>query len=130
MSLGRQDVVTIFTGVVTRRRVVADGEGQGCTGVNIAEPVAHHGCAADVSRTLPDDLREVAPVVELVHVGGRGTVGFRVVTDLVVVHQVADQDPNLVLLHTVTNVLTVATTIDRAMKIMLAKPHVKLPHRD
>lgn len=116
LSYRFQDVVGIFTVVVTRRRVVADGERQRRAGVNVAQAVAHHGRAADVGGALPDDLGEMAPLLEVGHARARLTVGDREVADLVVVHQVGDQHANLVILHTVSNVLTVTTAINGAKK--------------
>lgn len=62
--------------------------------------------------SLPDDLTEVTPAVEVVHARGGGTVGSRVVLDLVVVHQVGNHHADFLGLDAVSNVLTVATAID------------------
>lgn len=107
-----QDVVGVLAVVVTGRRIIAHGEGQGRAGVNIAQTVAHHGSTADVGSILPDDLREVTPFLELGHGRVRHTVGVREVVDFVVVHQVGDHHADFVLRHAVSDVLTVATTVD------------------
>jgi hypothetical protein len=109
-----QNVVGIFTVVVTRGRVVADGEGHGGAGVDVAELVAHHGRATDVGGALPDDLGEVAPLLELGHAGAGATVGGREVADFVVVHQVGDHHADLALLDAVADVLAVTTAINGA----------------
>lgn len=74
---------------------------------------------------LPDNLGEVAPLLEVGHAGVGLAVGGREVADLVVVHQVADHNTDLVLLHTVANVLTVATASNGAKLDMLVDIHVQ-----
>lgn len=64
---------------------------------------------------LPDDLGEVAPLVEVAHARGGSTVGGREVFDLLVVHQVGDHDTDIASLDTVANVLTVATASNGAI---------------
>lgn len=115
------DVATVFAAIVTRWGVVADGERQGCGGVDVAQAVAHHGRAADVSGVLPDNLGEVAPFLEVGHARVGLAVRGREVANLVIVHQVGDQNADLALLHTVTDVLAVTTAINGARRGMLVK---------
>lgn len=102
-----QHVITIFTTNVTHWRVVANGEWQGFGGINVAQRVADHSGTANVGGRLPDDLTEVAPLVEV----GHARVGFTVrggeELDLIVVHQVGDHNTDVAGLNTVTDVLTV-----------------------
>ena len=108
---GSQDVGGVLAVVVTGGRVVAHGERYvGATGV--AERVADNGGAANFLSALPDDLGEVAPSVEVGHVGAGGTVEFGEVHHLAVVHQVGDHLTDRGLLNTVSDVLTVATAVN------------------
>lgn len=67
---------------------------------------------------LPDELGEVAPLVEVGHAGVGGAVGGREEFDLIVVHQVGDHDANVAGLNAVANVLTVATASNGAIQKM------------
>jgi hypothetical protein len=109
-----EDVGAVFTSVVTRRVVIADGEGERVAGVDVAETVTHHGGAADVGSALPDNLGEVAPLLEVGHAGVGLTVGGGEVFDLVVVHQIGDHDTNFAGLDTVADVLAVTAAINGA----------------
>lgn len=66
------DVLGVLALVVTRRRVVADGVQAelGRLAVDGHLGAAVDGHAADVGGLLPEDLGEVTPLVEGVHVGG------------------------------------------------------------
>jgi len=114
LALRSQNVGAIFTVVVTGGRVVADSEGHGGARIDVAEFVTHHGRAANVGGALPDDLGEVAPLLELGHARAIRAVGGREVADLVVVHQVRDHHANLALLNAVSDVLAITAAIDGA----------------
>lgn len=109
-----EDVITVFTGVITRGRVVADGEGERAARVDVSEAVAHHGSAAHMGGALPDDLGEVTPLLEIGHAGVGLAVGGGEVFNLVVVHQVGEHDTDLACLDTVADVLAVTTAIKGA----------------
>lgn len=112
---GSEHVLAVLSVNVTGRRVVADSEGQGGTGVDVAQAVAGNSGAGDVGGTLPDDLGEVAPLVEVGHAGVGSTVGGREEFDLIVVHQVGDHGAHIARINAVADVLAVATTINRAV---------------
>lgn len=59
---------------------------------------------------LPDDLGEVAPVLEVGHAGLSLAVETIVPADLAVVEQVGDDGGDVVARYTCGDVLTVATT--------------------
>lgn len=69
-----------------------------------------------MSRTLPHNLGEMAPGVEVGLVRGVLAVQTLEETHLVVVHQVRDHDGNLIRLDSVTNVLTISAAVDIAVK--------------
>lgn len=107
-----QHVITIFTTNVTHWGVVANSEWQGVGGVNVAQGVADHSGTANVGGRLPDDLTEVTPLVEVGHAGVGFTVRGGEELDFTVVHQVGDHNTDITGLNTVTDVLTVAATIN------------------
>ena len=68
--------------------------------------------AADLGGSLPDDLREVTPVLEVAHVGVGLAIETVEVVDFAVVEQVRDNGRDVAGLDTGSNVLTVATAVD------------------
>lgn len=107
-----EDIITIFTSVVTRGEVVADGEWERPARVDVSEAVAHHSSAADVGGALPNDLGEVTPLREIGHAGVGLSVGGGKVFNLVVVHQVGEHDAHLACLDTIADVLSVITAVN------------------
>lgn len=96
---------------LTRTLVVADGEVWRDTGADVGETVgAVLGVASDVGGVLPDDLAEVAPLLEVGHVRAVLTVQARVVWLLAVVEQVSDDGRDVGRLDTSSDVLAVAAT--------------------
>lgn len=118
VSKRSEDVVSVFTRKVTRRVVVADGEGRWLTRVHVAEGIANDSSAADRDRALPHDLREMAPLLEISHVRVGLAVQTIIVAELIVVHQIGDHDSDLVSRNTVSDVLTIATTADVSVMLV------------
>lgn len=99
---------------LTGRAVVANSEGD-CDGrVNVTKTVAGHGSATNVGGTLPHNLGEVAPSIEVVHAGVSLAIQGLEVAHLVVVHQVGDHLSNLFRGDTISNVLAIPTAINGA----------------
>lgn len=67
---------------------------------------------ADLGSTLPDELREVAPLLEVGHVGVGLAVKVVVVVNLAVVEELSDDSRDVVSFNTSGDVLAVTTTID------------------
>lgn len=107
-----QNVVGVFPVGVSSWAVVADGEGQRIAGINVAQAVAHDRGTANLLGALPDDLGEVTPAVKEFHERGGKTVESSEEAHLIVVHQVGDHLADVVRGDTVADVLTVATTVD------------------
>lgn len=91
--------------------VVADGEVRGNASADVGETIrAVLGRAADVGGLLPDDLGEVAPELEVGHVGVGLAVLVGEVWLLAVVEQVSDDGRDILRLDTGSDVLAVAAT--------------------
>lgn len=116
LGAGLGDILRILAGIVSRGRVVADGEGRvGSTSVSKGR--AGVGVAADLLGALPDNLSEVTPFLE-----GRSRVGFAVVRRedwfLVLVHHGGDDFlTDLCLLDTVCDVLSVRDATNGAKEV-------------
>ncbi len=80
-------------------------------GVGKALAGAVLGGAADMRGVRPDDLREVAPVLEVGHAGRTLAVETVVPADFAVVEQVGDDGSDIVSLYTCGDILAIATTI-------------------
>lgn len=92
--------------------VVADGEVRSNVRTDVGETAwAVLSGATDSGGVLPDDLREVAPVLEVGHVWVRLTVKAVEPVDLTVVEEVGDDSGDIGSFDTSGNVLTVATTV-------------------
>lgn len=109
----RADVGGVLVGVVAWALVVADGE----VWRNVA---AHAGKAllravlsgtADGSSTLPHDLREVTPVLEVGHAWLSLAIEVGEPPNFTVVEQIGDDRRDVVGLNTGSDVLTIATTV-------------------
>ena len=116
MSLRLEDVIGIFTDGVSSRIVVADGEREGRSGIHVAQLIAHDGGTSDLRGALPDDLAEVTPAIEELHEGTGEAVQSTEEAHLIVVHQVGDHLADVVLIDTVPDVLTIATTVNAPMR--------------
>lgn len=113
MSKGLEDVVGIFAVGIACRTVVTDGKGKGLAGVDFTQVVAHDGSTADLLGALPDDLGEVTPAVKKLHERASNTVQGGEEAHLLVVHQIGDHLTDVVSRDTVSDILTVSTTINR-----------------
>lgn len=97
----------------TRAAVVANGEVRRNVLTNVGKAArAVLSSAANLGGSLPDELREVAPLLEVGHVGVGLAVEVVEVTDLTVVEELSDDGRDVVGLDTSGNVLTVATAVD------------------
>jgi len=112
-TLGRANVVTILASVVAWWPIVADGEVRldaiGSTGIlergTRRRGTSHSGCG------LPDDLAEVAPLLEVGHV----RVGLTIPLEqrhLVVIEDVGDHRSDVAGWSTSADVLTITSTVD------------------
>lgn len=98
---------------LTRVLVVADSEVRRDVAANIAETVGAVGSvASNVGSALPDDLGEVAPLLEEAHVWVCEAVVAGVKGLLSVVEEVGDDGGDVGRLDTSCNVLAVSTTVD------------------
>lgn len=94
--------------------VVADSEVWGNTGPGVFKDAARRCNAGNVSGALPDDLGEVAPSLEVAHVGFLAVV-TSVERFLSVVKHVAYDGGDVRALDTGSNVLAIATTTGSTM---------------
>lgn len=98
---------------LTRGTVVADSEVRSDILTDVCKTArAVLSSAANLGSTLPDELREVAPLLEVGHVGVGLAVKVVVVANLTVVEELSDDSRNVVSLDTSGDVLTITTTVD------------------
>jgi hypothetical protein len=106
---------------LTWRAVVADGEGDGRAGIDVAKAVASNSSTANLGGSFPHNLGEMTPFLEQAHVGAGLSIEVLKVTNLVVIHQVGDHDSNVVRGGTVTDVLAVSATVDASMRLLASE---------
>jgi len=105
------------TGGNTWVLVVADGEVRRDEAANVGKTLggAVGGGAANMGGTLPDDLGEVAPLLEVGHVGVGMSVQILVPANLAVVEQIGDDGGDVARWNTRSDVLAVPATIHLAI---------------
>lgn len=87
--------------------------------IDVAQAVTHDSGASHLGRGFPDDLGKVTPAVEQLHEGAGQAVQVGEEAHLVVVHQVGDHLADVVLLHTVADVLTVTTAVNAPVQALV-----------
>ena len=105
--------------MLTRRTVVADSEVRGHAVASVCQTLAAavDSSTANLGGTLPHDLREVTPCVEVGHVGACLAVKVVVVADLTVVEQIGNDSGDVCGLDTGGDVLAVVSTVSGAAQI-------------
>lgn len=99
---------------VSRGRVVANGEVRSEARIDQSTR-AGDGGTADLRGPLPDDLGEMAKVVEVAQVDVVCVIGAREVAELAVVHVVGDHHGHLVGRVSRADVLAVAAAVDNGV---------------
>lgn len=114
MSQGSQHIGAVLTTKVARRTIVANGEVWADASASVGKSVrAVLSGASDAGGGLPDDLRKVAPEMEVAHVRLTTVSGIEV--DLIVVHQVADHARDIRGRRSSADVLAVTTPTGRGI---------------
>lgn len=102
--------VGVLTAKVSWRGIVADGE-KWSSPAGFLQSAAFDSRTSDFLGTSPCDLREMAPSLEVAHVGVILTVEAFVERSLVVVHPVGDHGRDILRRCTSANVLSISLSI-------------------
>lgn len=110
---------TIIAGIsqLTSRRKVADRERKGLARGRISKVLADYSDTADLSGTLPYNLRKMTPVVEVAHIRTSLAVAG-IVHHFIIVHHAGNHRANVTSRDAIANVLAIAgslaTSTDRS----------------
>ena len=90
--------------------VVADGEVRSYIRFCVAEGTASHGRTANANSVVPDNLREMSPILKVGHVRTGNTPWQWIQVDLSAVHLVGEHSANIIGRSTSADILAIATT--------------------
>lgn len=94
-------------------KIVADGEVWSNVSTSVLKAVAFDSCTPNFLGVPPDDLREMAPCVEVAHVWVVLTIQSFVCRSFIVVHAVGDHSWDIFRRRSSTNVLSITLAVLR-----------------